>query len=78
MGSALKTSLPEGVKKAYITVEFIVDADGSTTNFKMIKGVEEDFDDEVITVLEKMPDWKPAILNGKPVAKKIKQGFAIE
>ena len=44
----------------------------------MIKGVEEDFDDEVITVLEKMPDWKPAILNGKPVAKKIKQGFAIE
>ena len=78
MGSALKSSLPEGVKKAYITVEFIVDADGTTTNFKMIKGVEEDFDDEVITVLEKMPDWKPAILNGKPVAKKIKQGFAIE
>jgi murein L,D-transpeptidase YafK len=78
MGSALKTSLPEGVKKAYVTVEFIVDADGTTTNFKMIKGVEEDFDDEVITVLEKMPDWKPALLNGKPVAKKIKQGFAIE
>ena len=78
MGSALKSSLPEGIKKAYVTVEFIIDADGTTTNFKMIKGVEEDFDDEVITVLEKMPDWKPATLNGKPVAKKIKQGFAIE
>lgn len=78
MGNVLKASLPEGIQKAYVTVEFIVDADGTTTNFKMIKGVEEDFDDEVITVLEKMPDWKPATLNGKAVAKKIKQNFAIE
>lgn len=78
MGKALVTSLPEGKKKAYITVEFIVDADGTPTNFKVLKGVNEDFDDEVITVLEQMPSWQPAILNDKPVAKMIKQGFAIE
>jgi murein L,D-transpeptidase YafK len=78
MGKALKSSLPEGVKKTYVTVEFIVDTDGTPTNFKMIKGVNEDFDDELITVLEQMPTWKPALLNEKPVAKKIKQGFAIE
>ncbi len=78
MGKALKTSLPQGIKKAYVTVEFIIDVDGTPTNFKMIKGVNEDFDDELITVLEQMPTWQPAILNEKPVAKKIRQGFAIE
>lgn len=78
MGKALVTSLPEGMKKAYMTVEFIVDADGTPTNFKVLKGVNEDFDDEVITVLEKMPNWQPALLQEKAVPKKIKQGFAIE
>ena len=78
LGKVLVTSLPEGRKKAYLTVEFIVDADGTPTNFKVLKGVNEDFDDEVITVLEQMPAWQPAMLNGKPVAKIIRQGFAIE
>lgn len=78
MGKALVPSLPEEVKKAYVVVEFIVDTDGVPTNFKVIKGVNEDFDDEVITVLEKMPVWQPALLNDKPVAKKMKQSFAIE
>jgi hypothetical protein len=78
MGKALVSSLPEGKKKAYITVEFVVDADGTPTNFKVIKGVNEDFDDEVITVLEQMPSWQPALLNEKPVAKQIRQVFAVE
>ena len=78
MGKALVSSLPEGMKKAYITVEFIVDADGTPTNFKVVKGVNEDFDEEVITVLERMPTWQPATLNNKPVPKKIKQGFSVE
>ncbi|MEO6069531.1 MAG: energy transducer TonB [Chitinophagaceae bacterium] len=78
MGKALLSSLPDGMKKAYVQVEFIIDADGTPTNFKMIKGVNDDFDDELITVLEQMPSWQPAILQDKPVAKRIKQGFAIE
>jgi murein L,D-transpeptidase YafK len=78
MGKALVSSLPQGTKKAYITVEFIVDADGTPTNFRMVKGVNEEFDDEVITVLEQMPTWQPATLNNKPVPKKIRQGFSIE
>ena len=78
MGKALVSSLPEGMKKAYITVEFIVDADGTPTNFKVVKGVNEEFDEEVITVLERMPTWQPATLNNKPVPKKIKQGFSVE
>jgi len=78
MGKALASSLPDGIKKANVVVEFIVDADGVPTNFKVVQGVDEDFDDELISVLEQMPAWQPAILNEKPVAKKMKQSFVIE
>ena len=77
-GKALVPSLPDGVKKAFVLVEFIVDVDGTTTNFKVLRGINADFDDELITVLEKMPNWQPAQLNNKPTAWKIKQSFAIE
>jgi murein L,D-transpeptidase YafK len=48
MGKALATSLPAGTKKAYVQVEFIVDADGVPVNFKMAKGVNPEFDEELI------------------------------
>jgi murein L,D-transpeptidase YafK len=78
MGKTLLNELPEGVKKANLVIEFIVDADGTPTNFKVVQGVNEDFDDELITILEQMPVWSPALLHDKPVAKKIKQSFLIE
>jgi murein L,D-transpeptidase YafK len=78
MGRALAGSLPAGVTKANMVVEFIVDADGVPTNFKVLQGENEDFDDQVITVLEQMPSWQPALLQDKPVAKKIRQSFVIE
>ena len=77
-GKALAASLPLGTRKAYVVVEFVVDADGAPVNFKVVKGVNEEFDDELISTLEKMPRWQPAILNDKPTAWKMKQGFAIE
>jgi hypothetical protein len=78
MGKALGESLPAGVKKANVVVEFIVDVDGVPTNFKVVQGVDEYFNDEMITVLEQMPTWQPAILNEKAVAKKMKQSFVVE
>lgn len=79
MGQALAARLPQGVKKANVQVEFIVDTDGVPTNFKVLQGVNEEFDDEMITILENMPVWEPAMLDGnKPVAKKIKQSFVVE
>ena len=77
-GKALKAELPENKKKVNILIEFIVDADGTPTNIKVINGVNEDFDDELITALEQMPQWKPAMLNDQPVAKKMRQSFVIE
>ena len=55
-----------------------MDADGTPVNFKVVRGVNEDFDDELISVLEKMPVWQPAKINEKAVAWKMKQSFAIE
>jgi murein L,D-transpeptidase YafK len=78
MGKALVSSLPGNTKKANIIVEFIVDTDGVPTNFKVVQGVNAEFDDELISVLEQMPTWQPAVLNEKAVAKKIKQTFVVE
>lgn len=78
MGKALVAYLPDGKTKANIVVEFIVDSDGVPTNFKVVQGVSEEFDDELITVLEQMPAWEPAILGEKAVAKKMKQSFVIQ
>ena len=73
------TKLPEGVKKSYVQVEFIVDKDGVPTNFKVLKGPkDEDFADALIEEMEKMPEWKPALLNDKPVPKKMVQTITVE
>ena len=78
LGKDMVDQLPSGINKAFVIVEFIVDMDGIPVNFRVVKGVDEDFDDELISRMEKMPEWLPAILHDKPVAKKIKQSFAIE
>lgn len=78
MGKMMASFLPEGKKHASVQVEFIIDTDGTPVNFKVLKGVDEEFDDELISVLEKMPTWQPAMIKDKPVAKKMLQYFVIE
>lgn len=72
--------LPKGVTKAYVQVEFIVDKDGVPVNFKILKGVKEgeELEDELIVRMEDMGTWKPALLHGKPVAKKMIQTVTVE
>jgi murein L,D-transpeptidase YafK len=78
LGKEMFEFLPLGIKKAYVQVEFIVDKDGVPTNFKMLRGVkDEDFDDELISRMEKMPEWKPALLSDKPVPMKMVQTITI-
>jgi outer membrane biosynthesis protein TonB len=70
--------LPGEMTKAYVQVEFIVDKDGTPTNFKVLRGMsDDDFNDELINRLEKMPEWKPAILHDKPVPKKMVQTVTV-
>ncbi|MFI5187455.1 MAG: L,D-transpeptidase family protein [Chitinophagales bacterium] len=77
LGKEMVAYLPGSMKKAYVQVEFIVDTDGVPVNFKVVKGVDEDFNDELITQLEKMPAWKPAMVNDKTVAKRMRQSIEI-
>ena len=79
-GKEMKDFLPKGVRKAFVQVEFIVDKDGIPVNFKVLKGgVNEYFDDELISKLEAtMATWQPAMLNDKPVPKKMVQTVTIE
>lgn len=78
LGHDMVPYLPEGIKKAFVQVEFIVDTDGIPVNFKVLKGSnDEDFIDELITRLEKMPEWKPAQLHDKAVAKKMIQTITV-
>lgn len=79
LGKDMVEYLPKGTRKAFVQVEFIVDKDGVPVNFKVLRGPkDEDFSDELISKLEKMPTWNPALLNDKPVAKKMVQTIAIE
>jgi murein L,D-transpeptidase YafK len=79
LGKDMKTFLPKGITKAYVQVEFIVDKDGVPVNFKILKGMNDlDFVDELINRMENMGTWQPAILNDKPVAKKIIQTVTVE
>lgn len=78
LGKDLFPMLPAGLAKAYVQVEFIVDTDGVPVNFKVLKGTaDEDLIDELITRMEKMGTWQPALLNDKPVAKKVVQTITI-
>jgi protein TonB len=55
-------------EKKLVLISFLVDADGSVTGFKVVRSGGNAFDNEVIRVLKKMPKWKPAIQNGRPVS----------
>jgi hypothetical protein len=49
-----------------IFIKFIVDTDGSLTNFKILKGLES-WNNEAVRVIKSMPKWEPAKCNGKKV-----------
>lgn len=50
-----------------VTVEFVVEKDGSIGQVHVIKGVDKDLDKEAIRVTKKMPKWQPGKNNGVAV-----------
>lgn len=79
LGKDMSVYLPKGIKKSYVQIEFVVDKDGVPVNFKVLKGMnDQDFIDELIIRMENMGTWKAAILNDKPVAKKMIQTVTVE
>ena len=62
---------PEAAEKAgtqgRVIVQFIVEADGSITNVKVVKKVSDEIDAEAVRVINAMPKWKPGMQKGQPV-----------
>lgn len=77
LGNEMIAYLPENVTKATVQVEYIIDADGTPVNFKVVKGVNDYFDHELIGKIHKMSNWSPAIYREKPVARKMVQTILI-
>ena len=50
-----------------VVAQFIVEADGSITNVKVLKKVSDEIDAEAVRVINAMPKWKPGMQKGQPV-----------
>jgi protein TonB len=62
---------PENAKKNNIQgtvfVTFVVEKDGTLSDIKVLRGVQEDIDKEAIRVISTMPKWTPGKQRGIPV-----------
>lgn len=50
-----------------VTVQFVVERDGSITDAKVVKSIDPYLDKEALRVVNSMPKWKPGRQLGKPV-----------
>jgi TonB family protein len=73
MNNFIKSNVhyPEGAKRIGLSgrvyIQFTVNKNGSLSDFTFIKGISKELDEEALRVMKLMPDWKPAMQNGKPV-----------
>lgn len=54
-----------------VTVSFFVLPDGSIHKPRVTEGIDDACDKVALDIIEKMPNWKPAEKNGKPVASRV-------
>ncbi|GAD06266.1 energy transducer TonB [Porphyromonas crevioricanis] len=50
-----------------VIVSFVVEKDGSTTDVKVVRGVDPALDKEAVRLASSMPKWTPGKQRGKPV-----------
>ena len=50
-----------------VTIQFVVNKDGSIVDVKVLRGVDPYLDKEAVRVVSSMPKWKPGKQRGKPV-----------
>ena len=61
------TIAQENGTQGRVTVQFVVNADGSIVDAKVIRGVDPYLDKEALRVINSMPKWKPGMQRGKAV-----------
>ena len=57
--------------KGKVFIEFIVNEDGSLSDFRVVKGLVESFDNSALEAVKKMPDWIPAKWDNKTIRTKM-------
>ncbi|MCL2412548.1 MAG: M56 family metallopeptidase [Bacteroidales bacterium] len=50
-----------------VFVTFVVEKDGRTSNVRILRGIGGGADEEVIRIMEMMPNWTPGKMDGNPV-----------
>ena len=61
------TIAQENGTQGRVTIQFVVNKDGSIVDAKVIRGVDPYLDKEALRVIGTMPKWKPGMQRGKPV-----------
>jgi TonB family protein len=61
-----------------VIVRFIVNEDGSLSDFDVIRGTDPDLDSEAVRVLRKMAPWQPGKQNGAAVRTRFNQPVVFE
>ena len=61
------TIAQENGTQGRVSVQFVVNADGSIVDAKVIRGVDPYLDKEALRVINSMPKWKPGMQRGKAV-----------
>lgn len=54
-----------------VIVEIVVEKDGLVTNAKIVKSIDSQHDNDALRIIEGMPKWSPAKLNGKSIRYKM-------
>ena len=61
------TIAQENGTQGRVTVQFVVNRDGSIVDAKVVRSVDPYLDKEALRVINTMPKWKPGMQRGKPV-----------
>ena len=54
-----------------VIMEFVVQADGSLTDARVVKRLGSGLDDEALRLIKAAPKWEPAMFQGKPIKQKM-------
>lgn len=70
-----KMVYPESAKKngvqGRVTLQFIIDTEGSVKNVEILRGVDTSLDNEAIRVVSSSPRWEPGKMKGSSVNTKV-------
>ena len=59
-------------------ISFVINEEGKPVSIRTEESLGKPFDGEAVKLIESMPPWKPALLNGKPVKSRISLPLTFE